>query len=50
MEKGHNAAVTAIVEDEAGIKVPIFSKPAGHVHVRQIGCFDHICSGEVKLE
>ena len=48
MEKGQEAAVTAMVEDEAGIKVPIFTKPEGHVHVRQIGCFDHICSGGVS--
>ena len=46
MEKGQEATVTGMVEDDAGMKVPIFSKPEGHVHVRQVGTFDHICSGE----
>ena len=46
MEKGQEATVTGMVEDEAGMKVPIFSKPEGHVYVRQIGTFDQICSGE----
>ena len=45
MERGQEAAITGMVEDDAGMKVPIFSKPEGHFHVRQIGTFDYICSG-----
>ena len=45
MERAQEAALTGMVEDDAGIKIPIFSKPHGHFYIRQIGTFDHICSG-----
>ena len=45
MESGQEAAITGTVEDEAGIKVPIFSKPEGHFHDRQLRQFGKFCSG-----
>ena len=45
MERGQEAAITGMVDDAAGMKVPIFSEPEGHLHIRQIGTFDYICSG-----
>ena len=45
MQSGQAATVIEEVDDDAGVKVPIFSKPDGHIHKRQIGTFDFICSG-----
>ena len=35
LEKAQEAVITDICEDKVGIKIPIFSKPGSHVHVRQ---------------
>ena len=35
MESGQEAFIIGSVEDEAGIKVPVFSEPDGYLHVRQ---------------
>ena len=35
MESGQEAVIIGSVEDEAGIKVPVFSEPDGHFHLRQ---------------
>ena len=45
MVQGQEATITGVVDDDAGVKIPIFSKPGGHLHVRQIGSYNHICSG-----
>ena len=34
MERGQEANVLAVEEDNAGIKIPLFSEPKGHVHKR----------------
>ena len=45
MENAQEACIIGMDEEDVGIKVPIFSIPTGHVHVRQISTLDHICSG-----
>ena len=35
MESGQEAVINGSLEDEAGIKVPVFSEPDGYFHVRQ---------------
>ena len=46
MLSGQEAEITGVFEDDAGIKVPILSQPKGHVHLRQVGTFDQLCSGK----
>ena len=36
MERAQEAEITGYVEDEAGIKIPLFTKPEGSFHVRQL--------------
>jgi len=46
MQSAQQAQIESIIEHESGIKIPIFSRPTGHVHTRQIGNFDIICKGD----
>ena len=39
--------VSGAMNDEAGIKCPVFSPPTGPVHRRQISDFDVICTGDI---
>ena len=41
--------VSCAVNDDSGIKCPVFSSPSGPLHRRQISDFDVICSGFVVL-
>ena len=45
MEKAQEACIVGMEENDSGIKVPSYSSPNGHMHVRQIRTFNHICSG-----
>ena len=45
MEKAQEAFIVGMEENDNGIKVPTYSRPNGHMHVRQIRTFNHICSG-----
>ena len=45
MEKAQEACIVGMEENDTGIKIPSFSSPNGHMHVRQIRTFNHICSG-----
>eukprot|EP00090_Calanus_glacialis_P045472 TRINITY_DN8457_c0_g1_i2.p1 TRINITY_DN8457_c0_g1~~TRINITY_DN8457_c0_g1_i2.p1 ORF type:complete len:319 (-),score=77.82 TRINITY_DN8457_c0_g1_i2:34-990(-) len=44
MEKAQEACIVGMEENDSGIKVPSYSSPNGHMHVRQIRTFNHICS------
>ena len=45
MEMAQEACIVGMKVNDTGIKVPTFSSPNGHMHVRQIRTFNHICSG-----
>ena len=45
MEKAQEACIVGMEENDNGIKIPTYSSPNGHVHVRQLRTFNHICSG-----
>ena len=45
MEKAQEACIVGMEENDTGIKVPTYSSPNSHIHVRQIRTFNHICSG-----
>ncbi|XP_023325685.1 histone-lysine N-methyltransferase SETD7 isoform X4 [Eurytemora carolleeae] len=43
MQSAQQATIESIIDDESGVKMPVFSRPSGHVHNRQIGTYDYIC-------
>lgn len=44
MQSSQQVQVVSIIQDETGIKIPLFSRPSGPFHVRQLGTFDSVCS------
>merc|ERR1719370_152576 len=42
MEEAQESEVTCVVEDDSGIKCPVYRRPLGTTHTRQIGQFDII--------
>ena len=48
--EAQEALVTRTTEDLAGIKVPVFTLPAGPTHTRQMPEFDTIYSGGFKRD
>jgi len=44
MQDAQESQVDCVVEDDSGIKVPVFRQPLGATHRRQIGKSDSICS------
>jgi len=50
MQSAQQATIESIIDDDSGIKIPVFSRPSGHTHIRQIGTFDHICSDPLERD
>ena len=50
MERGQEAEITGSFEDKVGIRVPVFSKPVGPFHVRQIRTFCQSLPGNIKAK
>lgn len=48
--EAQEALVTCTSEDQAGVKVPVFTPPAGPTHHRQMPKFDTIYSGGLKKD
>jgi len=42
--KAQEAEVQSIIDGEQGVKIPVFGRPKGPFHCREIGTFDKICT------